>query len=574
MGDENPIRTLGDYSKPSHEGYRNTIELPVGNNVVPLRSDTIRLVQNGCSFHGLRSEDPNQHLKDFLKLVDSLDLDGENRERTRLRLFQFSLRDQASNWLERLPAGSITTWEDLTTRFLAQFFPPGRTAKLHNDILMFQQHHGESLSKTWTRFKDLLQKVPHHGIDLWLQVQNFMTMSILSQDEPLTNRPVIYSGPHDTQYCMEDPEQSFVEYASSRTDEAGEGLVSDFMASQNARLSKFEADFKQKEKENKKEYDNPENIHVDPPTPPDPSVTFINKKVLKFNSFYESLGLVPPSSKTELICTKEEDGDVMFIEIIPKDDNSRKEEPKAGGHVHVEKAYIDLNSPLNIMTRMMYNWIMRRKLDLRENANGGVSNFTGRIKGMHVFVGNFTYIVDFMIIEDISSIIDPRQSQLVLGKPFVEISNMTHDPPDGVVRFTNGNNEVAYRMPHKIEQYDSLLNLEKEHIKSIYLRNEEDKRRGVEYVMNKILGFYKECLELEPEYLTRMGDKGEDTGGSLILYQAYGNLYAMIGTDISQKDEKPSKKRQNQTRDGKVCEDEAQSKSSQLREEKAKKNIT
>ncbi|GJW03111.1 MAK10-like protein [Tanacetum coccineum] len=121
MGDENPIRTLGDYSKPSQRGYRNTIELPAGKNV------------------------------DFLKLVDSLDLDYENRERTRLRLFQFSLRDQASNWLERLPAGSITTWEDLTTRFLAQLFPPGRTAKLRNDILMFQQHHGESLSEAWTR---------------------------------------------------------------------------------------------------------------------------------------------------------------------------------------------------------------------------------------------------------------------------------------------------------------------------------------------------------------------------------------------------------------------------------------
>ncbi|GJX22308.1 zinc finger, CCHC-type containing protein [Tanacetum coccineum] len=116
MGDENPIHTQGDYSKLSHEGYKNTIELPEGNN-------------------------------DFLKLVDSLDLDGENRERTRLRLFQFSLRDQASNWLERLSAGSISTWEDLTTRFLAQFFPPGRTAKLRNDILMFQQHHGESLSE-------------------------------------------------------------------------------------------------------------------------------------------------------------------------------------------------------------------------------------------------------------------------------------------------------------------------------------------------------------------------------------------------------------------------------------------
>ncbi|GKE49089.1 hypothetical protein Tco_1480347 [Tanacetum coccineum] len=109
MGDENHIRTLGNYSKPSHEGYRNTIELPEGNNVVPLRSDTIQLVQNGCSFYELRSEDPNQHLKGFLKLVDTLDLDGENKERTRLRSFQFSLRDQASNWLERLPAGSIST---------------------------------------------------------------------------------------------------------------------------------------------------------------------------------------------------------------------------------------------------------------------------------------------------------------------------------------------------------------------------------------------------------------------------------------------------------------------------------
>ncbi|GJX52706.1 MAK10-like protein [Tanacetum coccineum] len=33
MGNANPIRTLGDYSKPSHEGYKNTIELSVGNNV-------------------------------------------------------------------------------------------------------------------------------------------------------------------------------------------------------------------------------------------------------------------------------------------------------------------------------------------------------------------------------------------------------------------------------------------------------------------------------------------------------------------------------------------------------------
>ncbi|GJU71834.1 MAK10-like protein [Tanacetum coccineum] len=225
-GDKNPIRTLGDYSRPSHEGYRNTIELLEGNNVVPLRSDTIRLVQNGCSFHVLRSEDLNQHLKDFLKLVDSLDLDDENKERTRLRLFQFSLRDQASNWLERLPAQSISTWEDLTTRFLAQFFPPRRTTKLRNDILIWNDP--KDFAKP-VKAIALPQDVPSTSnrrlIDLENQVQRLMEAYLAltqpTQVNKITTPCEICSGPHETQCCMENLEQAFVEYASSHTDEAG-----------------------------------------------------------------------------------------------------------------------------------------------------------------------------------------------------------------------------------------------------------------------------------------------------------------------------------------------------------------
>ncbi|GJX30491.1 hypothetical protein Tco_0238570 [Tanacetum coccineum] len=278
----------------------------------------------------------------------------------------------------------------------------------------------------------------------------------------------------------------------------------------------------------------------------------------------ESLGLVPRSSNTKFVCSKEGDGKVMFIEIIQDDDEPQNKGERATteepiveyfdtfpirneltyhrylmsgpipsiflrnpiimegcphnlmipcniGHVHIKKVYIDLNSPLNIMTRMMHNWIMRRKLNPREDANRGISNFTRRIKGMHVFVGNFTYVVDFMIVEDISSILDPRLSQVVLGKPFIEISSMTHDPSVGAVRFIREDDEVAYKMPHKIEQCNSLLDLEKEHTKSVYLRNKEDKRRGVEYVMSKILGFYKECLELGPKYLTGVDEEGDIT---------------------------------------------------------------
>nr|GEW98342.1 retrotransposon Orf1 [Tanacetum cinerariifolium] len=197
----------------------------------------------------------------------------------------------------------------------------------------------------------------------------------------------------------------------------------------------------------------------------------------------ESLGLVPQSFNMKFVCSKEDAGEVMFIEIIRDDDEPQNEGPNEGEGETTKERVVEYFNTFPTRNELTYH----RKLDPRENANRGISNFTGRTKGIHVFVGNFTYVVDFMNVEDISSIIDPRLSQVVLRRPFVEISNMTHDPPEGVVRFIKGAKEVAYKMPYKIEQYDSFLDLEKEHTKSVYLRNEEDKRRGVEYVMSKIL---------------------------------------------------------------------------------------
>ncbi|GJS09728.1 hypothetical protein Tco_0366524 [Tanacetum coccineum] len=101
------------------------------------------------------------------------------------------------------------------------------------------------------------------------------------------------------------------------------------MPSQSILRNKATPMMRKQKRMRKKEKNSPKNIHINPLAPPDPSVTFITEKVIKFNSFFKSLGLVPPSSNTKLICTKEEDGDVMFIEIVLKDDNSRKEEPKA-----------------------------------------------------------------------------------------------------------------------------------------------------------------------------------------------------------------------------------------------------
>ncbi|GJR35026.1 hypothetical protein Tco_1530385 [Tanacetum coccineum] len=63
-------------------------------------------------------------------------------------------------------------------------------------------------------------------IELENQVQRLMEAHLApkqpTQVNKVTSSCEICSGPYDTQYCMEDPEQAFVEYASLCTDETGD----------------------------------------------------------------------------------------------------------------------------------------------------------------------------------------------------------------------------------------------------------------------------------------------------------------------------------------------------------------
>ncbi|GJR49096.1 hypothetical protein Tco_1317199 [Tanacetum coccineum] len=339
MGDENPIRTLGDYSKPSHEGYRNTIELPVGKNVVPLRSDTITVeCKTECLPRNFGPRIQTNKLKDFLKLVDSLDLDGENRERTRHH-----------------PLMTNESWNDPR-----DFAKPIKVIALPQDVPSTSDRR---------------------LIELGNQVQRLMEAHLAltqpTQVNKITTSCEICSGPHDTQYCMEDPELTkfeadFKQQQSEMTnkidtvlkaivDRIAGALPSDMPNVPMRSISAVTIHPKQKSKslddkpeENREEEkNNLENIHANPFTPPDPSIPFITKIVLKLNSFFESLGLVPQSSNTKLVCTKGDDDDVMYIEIVKTDDDSHKEEPKAGEQ---EVEYFDI-----ILTRIKlayYKYLM------------------------------------------------------------------------------------------------------------------------------------------------------------------------------------------------------------------------
>ncbi|GJR48811.1 protein kinase-like domain, concanavalin A-like lectin/glucanase domain protein [Tanacetum coccineum] len=103
------------------------------------------------------------------------------------------------------------------------------------------------------------------------------------------------------------------------------------------------------------------------------------------------------------------------------------------GHFLKRQAYIDFESPINVMSKQHYNGIMNKGLESRQKPSNPSkkSNFVGRVRGLKVFIRNFTYACNFMILEDTTSIIDHHLGEVVFGKPFARNIGLIYDREEG-----------------------------------------------------------------------------------------------------------------------------------------------
>ncbi|XP_050155769.1 uncharacterized protein LOC126629707 [Malus sylvestris] len=125
------------------------------------------------TFHGLSSDDPNMHIAEFLMGCKNILVRGFSAESIKLRLFPYTLKDQARRWLLTLPSGSITTWAQLSEKFLNKYYPASKTLDMRTQILSFAQKPNEEFHEAWERFKELIRKCPHSGINTTDQMHIF-----------------------------------------------------------------------------------------------------------------------------------------------------------------------------------------------------------------------------------------------------------------------------------------------------------------------------------------------------------------------------------------------------------------
>ena len=100
---------MEDLWRPINQEEYSAIRHPtVDANNFQLKPALIILVQQH-QFTGHLTEDPNEHLGRFLRMVNTVKLNGVRPKVIKLHLFPFFLRDIASTWYESLPYGSVDT---------------------------------------------------------------------------------------------------------------------------------------------------------------------------------------------------------------------------------------------------------------------------------------------------------------------------------------------------------------------------------------------------------------------------------------------------------------------------------
>ena len=103
------------------EEYSVVRQPPIEANNFELKPALITMVQQH-QFTGHPYEDPIEHLGRFMRMANTVKLNGVRLDVIKLQLFLFSLRDVVATWFDSLPVGSVNIWEELVEAFMRIFF--------------------------------------------------------------------------------------------------------------------------------------------------------------------------------------------------------------------------------------------------------------------------------------------------------------------------------------------------------------------------------------------------------------------------------------------------------------------
>ena len=164
----NAYRTMRDHIHPLRVSAPSCIIPPADD--VAVRPYLVPLLP---TYHGMESENPYTHLRDFEEVCTTFKEGMMDMDLLKLKAFPLTLKDKAKIWLNSLRPRTIRNWAELQAEFLKKFFNAHKTNNLKRQIYTFAAQDGEKFYQCWERFLETISACPHHGFDTWMLVNHF-----------------------------------------------------------------------------------------------------------------------------------------------------------------------------------------------------------------------------------------------------------------------------------------------------------------------------------------------------------------------------------------------------------------
>jgi hypothetical protein len=99
-------------------------------------------------FSGASTDNAAAHLNNFVELYEMQKYKDVDSDIIKLKLFPFSLRGRAKDWLLYLPRNIIDSWVKCKDAFIGKYHPPAKIIALRSDIMKFRQFDNEHVAQS------------------------------------------------------------------------------------------------------------------------------------------------------------------------------------------------------------------------------------------------------------------------------------------------------------------------------------------------------------------------------------------------------------------------------------------
>ncbi|GKC93159.1 hypothetical protein Tco_1158601 [Tanacetum coccineum] len=100
----------------------------IGGNVnSQIKCQFVRELREDTLFEN-KNDDSHEHVERVLDIVSLFNILGVSHDAVMLRIFPITLTGAAKRWVDRLPPGTVNSW-DLLKKYIQRYCPLSKTAK-------------------------------------------------------------------------------------------------------------------------------------------------------------------------------------------------------------------------------------------------------------------------------------------------------------------------------------------------------------------------------------------------------------------------------------------------------------